>query len=215
MIGRHCFWRMSRGAPVGVALALGLTLFVVLALPVGAEPNAGTTITVTSTAPDTGGPDCKLRDAFTAANTGGVAGGCDGSSGGPYTIVLAPGATYTLIYTDNIGMYGHANGLPQVTAADVTVVGNMAVIQRGDAVGVPEFRFLEVMSRTTLTLNRVVLQNAKADDEGDGAALQNWGVVHILASIIANNQTFCGGAISNVGEMTITNSLITQNRAFG
>ncbi len=53
-------------APVGVALALGLVLFVVLAQPVGAEPNAGTTITVTSTAPDTGGPDCKLRDAFTA-----------------------------------------------------------------------------------------------------------------------------------------------------
>ncbi|MBK8050239.1 MAG: hypothetical protein IPK16_25935 [Anaerolineales bacterium] len=180
----------SRAAPVGVALILGLALLVLLARPVGAEPNAGTTITVTSTAPDTGGPGCTLRDAFTAANTGGVAGDCNGSGGGPYTIVLAPGATYTLIYTDNIGMYGHSNGLPQVVVPEVTVLGNGATIQRSTAPGAPDFRFLEVMSSTALTLNQVTLRNGNAGEDGDGGALLN--EVNMIASLIAHNQTYCG-----------------------
>jgi len=73
-------------------------------------------ITVTSTVGTTGGSDCTLRDAITAANGDVTTGGCPASNGAD-TINLATGATYTLTDVDNITVDNGTplpNGLPSV-----------------------------------------------------------------------------------------------------
>lgn len=57
-----------------------------------AAPAGAATLTVTSTANTTGGPDCTLRDAITAANTDTATGGCLAGSGAD-EIVFAPALT--------------------------------------------------------------------------------------------------------------------------
>ena len=59
-----------------------------------ATPAGAATLTVNSTANTTGGPNCTLRDAITAANFDTVTGGCPAGSGAD-TIILSA-ATYTL-----------------------------------------------------------------------------------------------------------------------
>jgi CSLREA domain-containing protein len=70
------------------ALVAAVTLYV---LPTPVVRAA--TINVTSTSGGTGGPDCTLRDAITAANTDTPAGGCPAGSGAD-TIVLAASGVY-------------------------------------------------------------------------------------------------------------------------
>ncbi len=53
------------------------------------------TITVTSASGETGGPDCTVRDAITAANTDTATGGCPAGSGAD-VIELPAGVTITL-----------------------------------------------------------------------------------------------------------------------
>ena len=63
-----------------------------------------TTIHVNSKDGSTGGPDCRLRDAISAANTAAFVGGCDGSGGGPYIIELidpGQGSVYEFSVIDN------------------------------------------------------------------------------------------------------------------
>jgi CSLREA domain-containing protein len=91
--------------------------------------DAGTTITVQTTAGGTGGPDCTLRDAITAANEDKATGGCVAGTGAD-TIVLDAGATYVLTTVDNdMGALGGPNGLP-VIASDIQIDGNGARIER-------------------------------------------------------------------------------------
>ncbi len=58
------------------------------------------TIIVTTDSGGTGGPDCTLRDAITAANTDTATGGCPAGYGAD-TIELPIAATITLIEVDN------------------------------------------------------------------------------------------------------------------
>lgn len=64
-----------------------------------ATPAGAATITVNSIANTTGGSNCTLRNAITAANADTTTGGCPAGSGAD-TIVL-PAGTYTFTTPDN------------------------------------------------------------------------------------------------------------------
>jgi CSLREA domain-containing protein len=66
-----------------VKLTLGLAALVCALILPGAAIALppGTTITVNTTADGTGGPDCTLRDAITAANSNTPVGGCNAGHG--------------------------------------------------------------------------------------------------------------------------------------
>lgn len=224
-----------RSLPYSVLL---LTLGIALFVPVSASPAhaAGSIITVTSTDSGTGGAECTLRAAIAAANTSALVGGCDGSGGAPFTIVLAPNATYTLTEVDNTDLSGYQSALP-IFYNDMTIEGNGATIQR-DANAPP--MSLVVIYSNTLTLNNLVLRGAStaglngaggavfvyggkvninnstitgntADDSGGGLA--NSGIATITDSTLSDNQARVGGAISNNGTLIVRNSTLTGNRS--
>ncbi|MFI5365338.1 MAG: choice-of-anchor Q domain-containing protein [Candidatus Binatia bacterium] len=198
-------------------------------------------ITVTSTVGTTGGSDCTLRDAITAANGDVATGGCPAGSGAD-TINLATDATYTLTDVDNVTVDNGTplpNGLPSVTS-DVTINGNGAIIARSSADGTPPFRLLHVAPNGRLTMNGVTLTNGKLPDipatqpgpEGDGGGIFNAGVLALVKAVVTANSAGntapiaedasispsagCagrGGGIFNTGTLTIVQGGVSLNRA--
>ncbi len=194
-------------------------------------------ITVTSIAGTSGGPDCTLRDAITAANSDTATGGCQAGSGAD-TIVLENGATYTLTQVDNTTVQNGTalpNGLPSVTS-EITIKGNGAVITR--ASGYPPFRLLHVAPSGRLILNDVTLTNGllpnipttQPGPGADGGGIFNAGVltlvnVEVTANSAGNTQPIdgpadpaagCagrGGGVFNAGTLTLTASTVRLNRA--
>jgi hypothetical protein len=196
--------------------------------------SVSTTIQVNSTDGGTGGPECRLRDAISAANTGSVVGGCDGSAGGPYIIELIdPG--YNLYYWFNV-IDNNSNGLPIITS-DVTINGHGGKIYRNSQETTPNFRLFEVATTGTLHLNAVTISDGGFVNEGgnlknlgdtyiqdavirsghatDGAGIYNKGDLSISQSSLLYNSAGCGGGIWNdeTGVLTITNSHLLGNTA--
>lgn len=127
-----------------------------------------------------------LIDAIKAANAAGAQG--RSSQAAPAVIDLAANGAYTLTVVENTT--NGANGLPVITG-NLMLNGNGATIARSSAEGIADFRILEISG--TLRLDGVTLRNGSATGEGfrDGS----------------------GGAILNLGVLTVTNSTITGNRA--
>jgi len=194
--------------------------------------SVSTTIQVNSTDGGTGGPECRLRDAISAANTGAVVGGCDGSAGGPYILELidpGQGLVYEFTIIDN-----NSNGLPIITS-DITINGHGGTILRSSQETTPNFRLFEVATTGTLHLNDVTIRDGGIVTEGgnlrnlgntyiqdaifrfgraeSGASISNEGNLSISQSKIINNYGGCGGGIWNdiTGVLTITNSLVLGN----
>ena len=226
MIFSHPFpWRGSFMAILALLVSLG-ALFVVHKTV--ARP-AETTIEVTSTDGGVGGPECRLRDAISAANASGLVGGCDGSTGGPFIIELKQYETYRFTVVDN-----SENGLP-IVASNITINGHNAHIQRSSEASIPNFRLFQVAVTGTLSLNEVWVINGGYVTEGGG--IFNSGNALIHDSIIFNNYAEmgagilnqeagkltisqshllynhggCGGAISNNGAMTMTDTTLIAN----
>jgi CSLREA domain-containing protein len=111
--------------------------------------SSAATILVNTRDSGTGGPDCTLRDAITAANEDKVTGGCVAGVGAD-TIVLEAGATYVLTAVDG------QNGLP-VIASNIEIDGNGARIERSREA--PAFRLLYIGPTGVLTLRGLTLAN--------------------------------------------------------
>jgi hypothetical protein len=191
-----------------------------------------TTIQVNSTDGGTGGPECRLRDAISAANTDAVIGGCDGSAGGPYILELIdPGQS--LEYEFNV-IDNNSNGLPIITT-DITINGHGGAIVRSSPETSPNFRLFEVATTGTLHLNDVTIRDGGFVTEGgnlknlgntyiqnaifrfgratDGGSINNKGHLSISQSRLINNYGGCGGGIMNdtSGVLTVTNSFLLGN----
>lgn len=188
----------------------------------------GTTILVLSTDGGTGGRDCTLRDAITAANDDSPAGGCPAGSGAD-TIVLEAGATYSLTEVDNNTL--GPNGLP-VIASEITMEGNGARIER--RLEAAAFRILYAAPAAILTLRDLSLANGLSGNDPatgwsfDGGGIYNAGGTMLLDGVqgISGNatanvamihgeqsyrQSGHGGGIYNKGTLTIRNSRIDKN----
>jgi hypothetical protein len=110
------------------------------------------------------------------------------------TIDLDPGCIYELGIVDNT-IDGN-NGLPSITSS-IVINGNGATIRRSTGAQKSAIRLFHISQGGNLVLNDVTLL--------DGLGMEPINV----ADPIRNS----GGAVFNAGELTINNSLITDNRA--
>jgi hypothetical protein len=196
-------------------VALLFTAMLLFMSSVSATHAGGTIIRVTSTDPGTGGPECKLRDAITAANNAAIAGGCDGTGIGPFVVVLKPDALYTLKFLDNNSTNEGPNGLPLITG-NMTIQGNGATIERRFGFNEKEipFRFFQVKKGGMLTLRDLALQEGRAEI---GGAILNQGTVIAKNVKLFSNHGSCGGAVSNDtgARLKATGSTFSHNDAHG
>jgi hypothetical protein len=174
----------------------------------------------------------ELIAAITAAN----------ASGEPTVIVLADDGDYVLTsieenddYWDHYWEHG-PNDLPVITGT-LTIKGNGATIRRDDLDSTPAFRIFKV-SGGQLHLDGLTVSNGMAnqiDDtfdwwvtpfnwSGNGGGILNVnGTVTLTNSTISGNITHrsffsaysaVGGGIDNRGELFITDSVISANKAY-
>jgi predicted outer membrane repeat protein len=194
-------------------ITLAVVIGVAVPLVVGGSPASAAVITVTSTSEGTGGPNCTLRDAITAANTDAATGGCPAGAGADI-IELAAGATYT--FTTGLASVLDTSALPDITGP-VTINGNGAVIERSTAGGTPDFRILTVGGGANVILNNVTLRNGGFVTTAAGA-----GVLVFNGSLTLDTVTVTGnvggngaGIFANIGTLTVSRSTIVGNRATG
>jgi hypothetical protein len=154
------------------------------------------TIDVTTTSGGTGGPDCTLRDAVSAANSGAPVGACPPGNEGA-VISLPPGATITLTAADN-----GVNALPRVVRP-VTIAGHGAQIERDPGLAcpaAPEFRLFEVPDGGILTLDDVAVSNGCVTPGAGGGVLASGGTVVLREALIEGNEAESdGGGVAVVG----------------
>lgn len=189
---------------------LQTVVIIAFALAVPRVVNA-VTITVNSTAQSPGASgDCTLGEAISAANTDARVDACPGGRGAD--IITLPRGTYTLDRVNNTTSDG-PNGLPSITA-EITINGAGAdittVIRNPTDPDAPNFRIFHVASTGTLTLRAMGITRGLIEGETEGAGIfnSNGGTVTITNSIIVENRR---GAIRNNGIMMISESTVTQN----
>ena len=221
---------MSRSSTLGLCITL-----------CSLAPARAAIITVTSDSGGTGGPDCTLRDAVTAANTDTPTGGCPAGNGID-TIELAIDATITLMEVDN-STTGE-NGLASITS-EITINGNGATVQRDADDTTPDFRIFHVAGGGGLALHDVsisggvafgqfypanrgggifnrgtlILTNVQVGGNSatSGAGIYcSGGLVELInSSIVENSAIVLGGGVLNVlnGTVALNNSLVSGNSA--
>src|SRR5262249_44141592 len=178
-----------------------------VALSVGAWPaRAGAapahTIAVTTTKENPAGPgDCTLGQAIQAANSDHAVGACAAGSGAD-TIVL-PAGTYTL--TTPISLTLGASAF--VISTTITVQGNFADLTRGGPLTNP-LRFFLINAAGKLTLQNLTLKHGLSLG-ADGAAAAGPGGKG------ADGESGFGGAIDNLGQLTLDGVNFLDNTAQG
>ncbi len=170
-------------------------------------------IPVTSTSGGTGGPDCTLRDALEAANTGSVVGGCPPGSGGA-VVELPANATIELSEVDNAW-----NALPVITAP-VNIRGTATRIQRAptlDCATGPEMRLAEVAEGGVLTLQGVALENGCLPaSEAGGGVLVSGGTLVLTGASVETSRAGAGGGIAlDGGGLYLADATLRGNSADG
>jgi predicted outer membrane repeat protein len=154
-----------------------------------------------------------------AALASAVAGASDGA-----TLGLAPRCSYDVT----------ASLSPAV--ANLTIRGNGATVERGQAAGTAPFTMLAVPPQTSLTISDLSFtgglpsaisndgtlavsggtfagNDATAAVNGFGAAIGNTGTLTVTGTVFMCNQSTDGGAIANQGAATIADSTFLDNRA--
>jgi hypothetical protein len=171
------------------------------------------TIPVTSTSGGTGGPDCTLRDAIAAANSGTAVGGCAAGNEGA-VVALPPRATIALSEPEE-----GVNALPPIVRS-VTVAGRGARIERDRALpcpGGPDLRLFEVTDRGVLTLSDVtVAGGCLAADDGGGVLAEGGALVLERATIEDHRAGGSGGGVAiRDGSLWVLDSTFADNVAGG
>ena len=189
---------VARGLLLLIAIAC-----VAVALGLRAErADAGTVLTVTRTddpPPNGCAPnDCSLREAVIVAN----------APPGPHTIVLAAG-TYNLTRagpSENGAVTGDLDLTQSVT---ITGAGNATTIIDGNDID----RILHALSGATVTVSGVTLRNGDSGPNDGGAVANGGGNVTLVGVVMTQNIAEDGGAIDNVGQLTLNNSKVINNIA--
>jgi len=137
------------------------------------------------------------------------------NNGGPGTINLAQGCTYTLDAvnsTTSNTMIGGANGLPAVLSP-ITIIGHDATITGSPASTTTPFRIFEVDSGGNLTLDEDVTITGGNSTAGGG--ILNLGTVTLDNSDVTGNTatTLGGGGIASLGTLVLNASQVSDNTA--
>jgi hypothetical protein len=155
------------------------------------------------------------------------------SSGTPTTIPLTPATIFNFTSPNN--STDGANALPVITG-NITIVGNNDTIVR---TGSTAYRFFDVASGGSLTLQNLTLEGGLAQGTGpaaDGGAVYSSGTVNLSGVTVQNNKAqgingtnesnaYPGGSGANAlggglyvagpGGVTLTNDTFTSNGAQG
>lgn len=155
---------------------------------------------------------CTLTEAIDAANTDAPTANCPAGSGDD-TIVLTADVTLTANYA---GQPYYFNGLPRVTTT-ITIDGNNHTISR-DGGASDKFRILEVYGGN-LTLNDTTISGGDllgtTSPYGGGIAVVNASTLTLNNSVVSMNSAYGSGGIHSNGYSTVTinNSQIITNTA--
>jgi hypothetical protein len=177
--------------------------------------------------------DRTLLVSYTAASVSDLINDIDAANkaGGTNTITLAANKNFDLNAVDNI--VDGPTALPVITAGDsLAIIGNGDVIQRKNSA--PNFRFFDVSSGASLTLESLTLQGGSELGSGsaaEGGALYNQGSLTLRSVTVQNNvaagisganaanafsnggdgQPAAGGGIWSSGPLTLNNGTLIQN----
>jgi predicted outer membrane repeat protein len=125
----------------------------------------------------------------------------------PDTICLEGGSySVTGVY---VSLSEGADGFPLISSPMV-ILGNGATITRASS---SYFRFFEITTTGSLTLDNVTLTNGNVGNYG-GGAIRSWGTLTFTNGTIRNNRARYAGAIiaGNAGnQLTVANSVISDN----
>lgn len=173
--------------------------------------------------------DRTVLSSFTAATTSALIAdiAAANKAGGTNTITLAANSTFDLTTVNNTttGKKGLGpNGLPVIggTVADkLTIIGNGDLIERSKVAGTAAFRLFQVATGSSLTLQNVTLQNgleqgssATASSAAAGGAIYNLGTLTLSGSTVSSNvASGYGGGIENEGTLTMSASNVSGNSA--
>jgi CSLREA domain-containing protein len=145
--------------------------------------------------------ECTLREAIQEANELGP--------GGPHTIVLTGGKTYTLTRA--------GAGEDAAAKGDLDIVGDMTIgVTSGTAVvrgtsGWDDRIFDVFGSGAAVELRGVRIENGAGDP---GAGIWNAGTLTLTNTTVSGNRAeHFGGGIYNAGALTLTNSTVSGNSA--
>ena len=137
--------------------------------------------------------DRTLLSAYVAADVSSLIADINAANkaGGTNTITLTAPATSPYILTGVNNTADGGNGLPQIVKKDnLTLVGNGDTIARSAAAGTPTFRLFDIANGASLTLENVTLQNGIAQGSGtaaDGGAIYNLGTLTLIGAAVQNN----------------------------
>lgn len=203
--------------PTALAIALSLTVL---------SDSQAATINV--------GAGCTVVDAVIAAVDNLVVNSCiAGDVGGTDIVVLPASSTHTIntatLFADSFNSFTRQSGIGYtpisafpIINSNVTIQGNGATIERG--IAADNFRFFNVLSGSTLTLESLTLSGGVADRTVNkiwwGGAIYSSGALTLnsvtLSGNTANSANARGAAIYSIIEpLTITGSTITNNIGTG
>jgi hypothetical protein len=157
-------------------------------------------------------------------------------AGGPNTIALGAGDTFSLTAVDNTT--DGATGLPVIAANDnLTILGNGDTIARSTASGTPAFRLFDVAVGASLKLENLTVQGGLAFGSGvsaEGGGIYNQGALDLDAVTVQGNvaqgqngrsgfgsiatagQAAAGGGIYSSGALTLeAGTSLQNNQAIG
>lgn len=123
------------------------------------------------------------------------------------------GRTFTITTVDNT--LDGPNGLPGILAdGGSTVTIRNGTIERSPAA--PSFRFLHVGLGATLALETTTLRAGSLDAGEFGGAVSNLGTLSIVGSTFSDNRAYPGqsGAIENDGTLSVASSAFSGNSSF-
>jgi len=163
------------------------------------------------------GINCTLVNAIHSANLNQPVMGCAaGTDGGTDTIVLQEDTLYELDTVDN-GMIVSSglNGLPEIISS-IRIQGRGSEIAR--QAGAPMFRLFTVNFSGDLTLQDLRISNGLAndlyDESGRGGAIYNLGSLTLENCHLSGNWAYSGGAIYNeLGSVALSHSTLNANIA--
>ena len=167
--------------------------------------------------------DRKVLSTYTAATTVDLIAdiAAANKAGGTNTITLTANTTFVLTAVNNTTKGLGPNGLPIVggsKADNLSIVGNGDVIERSTNAGTSVFRFFQVAKGSSLTLQNVELQNGLL--QGTGSAAASGGAIYNLGTLTLSGSTLSGnvaggygGGIDNEGTLTVIGSSLSNNSA--
>jgi CSLREA domain-containing protein len=171
--------------------------------------------------------DCSLREAVQAANTNTFTDACAaGSASVTDVISFSIGGTITLASQLNVNAAGplviDGEGTITVSGGDTARVfsvnsGADLKLERVSIIkGLAENGGGIYNSGSVTLLKSVIANNSAVGNYTGGAGIYNTGTVNVIDSILASNYTYyhIGGAIYNLGQVTINNSKLGGNGAY-